>query len=232
MVRRAAAAVVVSGLLAACGGGDAPSAGAAPPAAGEGAAAAEARPVVLFVGTSLTAAYGLEPEQGYPARIQEKVDSAGLPFDVVNAGVSGETSAGARTRVAGWLLRQPFDVIVIETGANDMLRGAPVDSIRANLQAIVDTVRAVRPDARIVLAGMLAAPNLGRPYTEAFARVYPEVAERNDLTLIPFLLEGVAGDTALNLGDGIHPNERGQLRVAETVWRTLAPVLREEAAAR
>ncbi|HEX5727107.1 MAG TPA: arylesterase [Longimicrobiaceae bacterium] len=196
----------------------------------ERAAPAGERKVVMVVGTSLTAALGLDPEQGYPARLQEKVDSAGLPFDVVNAGHSGETSAGALSRMRRWLVRQPFDVLVLETGANDMLRGASVDSLRANLQAIIDTVRGARPDARIVLAGMVAAPNLGRRYAEAFGAVYPELARENGVVLIPFLLEGVAGDTAFNLGDGIHPNERGHGVIAATVWRTLEPVLRAEAA--
>ena len=206
--------------------GDAPSRG----GAGSSAATVEAeRRVVLFVGTSLTAAHGLEVEQGFPAAVQEKIDSAGLPFEVVNAGLSGETSAGAVTRVEKWLIRQPFDVLVLETGANDMLRGSPVPAIRRNIQEIIDTVRAARPDARIVLAGMLAAPNLGERYVREFGEMYRELARENDLVLIPFLLDGVAGRQELNLGDGIHPNPRGQRIIAGTVWKTLEPVLREEA---
>jgi acyl-CoA thioesterase-1 len=185
--------------------------------------------VVLFVGTSLTAALGLEPEQGFPARIQAKIDSAGLPFEVVNAGVSGETSTGARGRMR-WLLNQPFDVLVLETGANDMLRGTSLHRLRENLEAIVDTVKEARPEARIVLAGMVAAPNLGERYGRDFRAVYTEVARGDTLPLVPFLLEGVAGDPELNLGDGIHPNERGHRILAENVWRVLEPVLREEAA--
>jgi acyl-CoA thioesterase I len=195
-----------------------------------GATATEGRGVVLFVGTSLTAGLGLDVEEGYPARVQEKIDSAGLPFEVVNAGVSGETSAAARRRLESWLIRQPFDVLVIETGANDMLRGADADSLRANLQAMIDTVRSARPDARIALAGMVAAPNLGRDYGERFAAVYRDLARENDVLLIPFLLEDVAGEPELNLPDGIHPNADGQRRVAATVWEALEPLLRREAA--
>lgn len=187
------------------------------------------RPVVMFLGTSLTDGYGLERDEAYPARVQEKIDSAGLGWEVVNAGVSGEKSAGALQRVRGWLIRQPFEVLVVETGANDMLQGADLDSLRANIQSIVDTVRAARPGARIVLVGMRAAPNLGRPYVERFDATFPELARENGLPLVPFLLEGVAGDRALNLADGIHPNARGQRRLAETVWPVLEPLLREEA---
>jgi acyl-CoA thioesterase-1 len=188
------------------------------------------RKVVMFVGTSLTAALGLDPDLGFPARIQEKIDSAGLPFEVVNAGVSGEVSAQAKDRVARWLVKQPFAVMVLETGANDMLQGLSLRALRANLQAIVDTVQRARPDARIVLAGMVAAPNLGEPYGREFRSIYTDVARRDSLALIPFLLEGVAGHQDLNLGDGIHPNERGHRIVAQNVWRVLEPVLREEAA--
>jgi len=206
---------------------------AAPASAGTPARTVPAgdRKVVLFVGTSLTAALGLEPEQGFPARVQEKIDAAGLPFEVVNAGVSGETSTGARARM-GWLLNQPFDVLVLETGANDMLRGTRLDRLRGNIEAIVDTVRRVRPDARIVLTGMLASPNLGADYGREFSAVYTEVAREDSLPLVPFLLQGVAAVPELNLGDGIHPNERGHRIVADNVWKVLEPVLREEAAER
>jgi len=186
---------------------------------------------VLFVGTSLTAGLGLDPDDAFPALIQAKIDSAGLPFRTVNAGNSGETAAGARRRVESWLIRQPFDVLVLETGSNDMLRGQSVDSTRAAIQAIVDTVRAAHPDARIVLAGMYALPNLGAAYGRRFAAMYPELAEKNRLVLIPFLLDGVGGHPELNQPDGMHPNETGERRVAENVWKTLEPVLRERAAA-
>jgi acyl-CoA thioesterase-1 len=186
----------------------------------------------MFVGTSLTAALGLDPSQGFPARVQEKIDSAGLPFEVVNAGVSGEVSRQARDRVARWLVKQPFEVMVVETGANDMLQGLSLDAFHANLQALVDTVRRARPSARIVLAGMEAAPNLGDRYVRGFRAVYRDVAARDSLPLIPFLLEGVGGHSELNQGDGIHPNVQGQRIVAENVWRVLEPVLREQAARR
>lgn len=190
--------------------------------------AAEA-PVVLFLGTSLTAGLGVDPDDAYPALVEARIDSAGLPFRVINAGSSGETSAGALRRL-DWILRQPFDVLVLETGANDMLRGADPDSTRANLRRIVERVRAERPDTRIVLAGMMALPNLGREYGEEFQSIYPELAREYRLPLVPFLLEGVGGDPAMNLPDGVHPNEEGHRRVAQTVWATLEPVLQEEAA--
>jgi acyl-CoA thioesterase-1 len=189
------------------------------------------RRIVMFLGTSLTDGYGLEREDAYPALVQEKIDSAGLPWEVVNAGLSGEKSAGALQRVRTWLIKQPFDVLVIETGANDMLTGADLDTMRANIQGIIDTVRAARPEARIVLAGMLAAPNLGAGYVRQFNATYPELARENQLTFIPFILEGVAAQPDLNLADGIHPNEQGHQRVAATVWQTLEPILRAPAAA-
>lgn len=228
-------AVILAGLaaLAACTGGGAKS---APPAqtkdstrtVGSGRAtvhAAAARRTVLFVGTSLTAGLGLDPDSAYPAIIQRKIDAAGLAFDVVNAGVSGETSAGARQRMA-WLLRQPFDVMVLETGANDGLRGTPVSETRENIQAIIDTVRRVRPEARIVLVQMEALPNLGQRYTRAFHETYPLLARRNHLPLLPFLLDGVAAHPALVQGDGLHPNDAGERIVADHVWRGLEPILR------
>jgi acyl-CoA thioesterase-1 len=196
-----------------------------------GAAARTAsRRVVMFVGTSLTAALGLDPDLGFPARIQAKIDSAGLPFEVVNAGVSGEVSVQARDRVEKWLVKQPFDVMVLETGANDMLQGQPVPQLKRNLEAIVDTVKKSHPKARIVLVGMLAAPNLGEPYGRDFRAVYTDVAKQDSLPLVPFLLDGVAGRPELNQGDGIHPNAQGERIVAANVWKVLEPVLREQAA--
>ena len=192
------------------------------------------RGTVVFLGTSLTAAYQLDPGDGFPALIQARIDSAGLPFDVVNAGQSGESSAGALSRLP-WLLEQPVEVLVLETGANDMLRGTEVDSIRANLQAMIDTVRRTQPETDILLVGMLAAPNLGERYAGRFNALYPDLAQRNRLVLLPFLLDGVAGDPELNLPDGIHPNPTGHRRVAETVWAKLEPMLRarlEEGASR
>jgi acyl-CoA thioesterase-1 len=179
---------------------------------------------LLFVGTSLTAGLGLEPEEAYPALIAQRIDSLGLPYRVDNAGYSGETSAGALRRIE-WLVRQPVDVFVLETGANDGLRGLAVDSMRANIQAIIDRVRAASPNVRILLIGMEAPPNLGTRYTSEFRKVFPELAERNGAVLLPFLLEGVAAVDSLNQGDGIHPNVAGSRRLAETVWSSLLPLL-------
>jgi acyl-CoA thioesterase-1 len=189
------------------------------------AAAPGERSTILFVGTSLTAGYGLDPEQAYPALIQRKLDSLGLPYRVANAGVSGETSAGAVRRI-DWLLRQKPAVLVIETGSNDGLRGLSVDSLEANIQTIIDSARALVPPPRIVLVGMRALPNYGFGYTRRFSRVYRELAERNDLPLVPFLLEDVAGREGMNQADGIHPTAAGHQRMAETVWRVLEEELR------
>ncbi|MDQ3208296.1 MAG: arylesterase [Gemmatimonadota bacterium] len=186
------------------------------------------RPSVVFLGTSLTAGLGLEPEQAYPALVQQKIDSAGLGFRVVNAGVSGETSAGARRRV-DWLLREPVAVLVLETGANDGLRGLPPDSLRANIQAVFDRARAISPSPRLVLVGMRVPPNYGRTYTERFQAIYPELARENGAALVPFLLDRVGGVAQLNQADGIHPTAEGQRVMAETVWRVLEPVLRGKA---
>ncbi len=182
---------------------------------------------MVFLGTSLTAGYGLDdPSQAYPALIQQKIDSAGLPFEVVNAGVSGETSAGAHRRIE-WVLRERPAVLVIETGANDGLRGQNTDSLAANIQAIVDRASILNPRPRIVIAGMQMLSNYGADYTRRFAAVFPAIARRNDLPLIPFLLQGVAGVDSLNQPDQIHPTAAGQRIIAETVWTTLEPVLRE-----
>ncbi len=183
-------------------------------------------PAILFVGTSLTAGYGLASDESYPALIQSKVDSAGLSFRVVNAGVSGETSAGGLRRI-DWLLRQPVAVLVLELGANDMLRGQDVGAMRKNLQQIIDRTVAAHPDARIVIAGMKAAPNLGQEYVSEFESSFLELAEVNRAALIPFLLDGVAGVPELNQADGNHPTAEGQRRLAENVWKTLGPLLRE-----
>jgi acyl-CoA thioesterase-1 len=179
---------------------------------------------IVFLGTSLTAGLGLDPDQAFPALIQRKLDAEGLRFEAVNAGVSGETSAGARRRIE-WLLRQPVAVVVIETGANDGLRGLEVDSLRSNIQAIIDEARRQSPKPAIVLVGMRAPPNLGSNYSRRFEKVFPELARENDLPLVPFLLEGVAGRPSLNQSDMIHPTADGQRRMAETVWAVLEPVL-------
>jgi acyl-CoA thioesterase-1 len=182
---------------------------------------------VVFLGTSLTAGLGLDPDQAYPALIQAKIDSAGLPYTAVNAGVSGETSAGALRRI-DWLLAQPVAVLVIETGANDALRGLDVDTMTANIQAIVDRARKLDPPPAIVLVGMRAPPNLGPDYGRRFRAAYSGLAERNKLPLVPFLLDGVAGRPSLNQADMIHPTAQGQRMLAETVWRVVGPVLKGE----
>lgn len=183
------------------------------------------RRIILFAGTSLTAGLGLDPDSAYPRLIQRKIDSAGLDFEAVNAGVSGETTAGLLQRL-DWLLRGNFDVLVIESGANDGLRGVPVSAIEANLRAIIERVREARPEARILLVQMEALPNYGRAYGTSFHDVYVRVARDMKVELLPFLLDGVAGRAELNQADGIHPNDAGEKKVAETVWRGLAPVLR------
>lgn len=182
-------------------------------------------PVVVFLGTSLTAGYGLEEDQAFPALIQARIDEAALDYRVINAGVSGDTSAGGRRRLA-WLLRLPISVLVLELGANDMLRGQSVDQLRSNLEAILEETIAEHPDTRLVVAGMRAAPNLGRDYGEAFDAVYPALARRYDAALIPFLLEDVAARRNLNQADGIHPTAEGHALIAERLWKTLEPVLR------
>lgn len=184
-----------------------------------------ARPVVLVLGNSLAAGYGVGPDAAFPALLQARIDSAGYDYEVVNAGVSGETTAGGLRRI-DWLLQQPVAVLVLELGGNDALRGHDPDGTRENLQRIIDRTRARHPDADIVIAGMLAPPNLGPRYTGRFGAIYPELAEENDAALVPFLLDGVAADPALNQPDGIHPTAAGQRIVAENVWRVLEPILR------
>jgi acyl-CoA thioesterase I len=183
-------------------------------------------PSVLFLGTSLTAGLGIDPEQAYPALIQRKIDSAGLHYRVINAGVSGETSAGALRRV-DWLFREPISVLVVETGANDGLRGLSPDSLRSNIQAIFDRAKQLHPAPRLVLLGMRVPPNYGKTYSQRFQAVYRELAEANNAALVPFLLEGVGGMSQLNQADGIHPTAEGQQQLAATVWRVLEPVLRD-----
>jgi acyl-CoA thioesterase-1 len=181
---------------------------------------------ILFLGNSITAGYGIDPGKAFPALIQERLDEEGLPFVAVNAGQSGETTAGGLRRL-DWLLRQPVDVLVLELGANDGLRGLPVGGTRANLQAIISRTREAHPDVRIVLAGMQLPPNLGRSYTRRFRNLFFEVAEEEGAALIPFILEDVAGVSRLNQADGIHPTAAGHRIIADTVWETLYPILTE-----
>lgn len=181
-------------------------------------------PGILFIGTSLTAGYGLEPDSAYPLQVQRIIDSAGLRYAVVNAGVSGETSS-ALVRRLDWLLRQPFAVVVIETGANDGLRGIPVPTMKSNIEQVIERVREARPQAKIVLAQMEAPPNLGAVYTREFRSVFPDVARKENVLLMPFLLANVAGIRELNQADGIHPNYEGERIVAQNVWKALRPLL-------
>jgi acyl-CoA thioesterase-1 len=183
-------------------------------------------PVILFLGNSLTAGYGLTPEEAFPALIQAKLDSAGYHYRVVNAGVSGETSAGGARRI-DWLLRNPVAILVLELGANDALRGQDLRATRTNLQTIIDRTRDHDPATKIVIAGMQAPPNLGAHYTEEFRQLFVDLARENDAVLIPFLLEGGAAIPELNQGDGIHPTAAGHRIMAENVWKALEPVLRE-----
>ncbi len=213
-------------LFSACGSNEskAPDNGAVSKPAQPATSPGAARRNIVFFGNSLTAAYQLSPEQGFPALIQRKIDSLGLPYRCIDAGLSGETTADGKNRI-DWVLKQPVDIFVLELGGNDALRGLPVNASRENLQAIISKVKARYPDCKMVLAGMLAPPNLGATYTKAFQQMYPELAKNNKSALIPFLLEGVGGIASLNLEDGIHPNVEGQKIVAENVWKALKPLL-------
>lgn len=183
------------------------------------------RSSVVFLGTSLTAGLGLlREEETYVARLAQRADSAGFRAEFVNAGVSGETSAGGLRRM-DWLLRRPVDVLVVELGANDGLRGQDPEALEANLTAIIRRTREAYPEVAVLLAGMEAPPNLGAAYTRRFREVFPRVAARENAVLIPFLLEGVAGVRSLNQADGIHPNPDGHRRIADTVWPYLYEVL-------
>jgi acyl-CoA thioesterase-1 len=186
-------------------------------------AATKKEKTILFFGNSLTAGYGIDPSQAFPALIQNKIDSLKLNYNVINAGVSGETSAGGNGRI-DWILRQSIDVFVLELGGNDGLRGIPLAETKKNLQAIIDKVKAKYPDAKIILAGMQIPPNMGQDYTGEFKKIYPELAAKNKISLIPFLLQGVGGDPKLNQDDGIHPNVQGAIIVAENVWKVLKDI--------
>lgn len=185
---------------------------------------------ILFFGNSLTAGYGLEPDQAFPALIQQRIDSLNLPYKVVNAGVSGETTAGGKSRI-DWLLKQPVGVFILELGANDGLRGIDLSESYENLKSIIEKVRAKNPDVKIVLAGMQIPPSMGQKYTSEFKEMYTRIAQEENVLLIPFLLEGVAGDPELNQADGIHPTVEGQKILADNVWEILQSVLKAEESA-
>ena len=179
---------------------------------------------VLFLGDSITAGYGLELSQAYPELIQKRIDAKGWNYKVVNAGQSGDTTAGGLGRL-DWLLNNKIDVLVLELGANDGLRGLPVEEVRKNLQAIIDRTKARYPQAKIIIAGMKVPPNMGGDYGRRFEAVFRELAKKNNLPLIPFILERVGGMRGLNLQDGIHPTAKGHEIVADNVWKVLEPVL-------
>ncbi|MBI5423403.1 MAG: arylesterase [Opitutae bacterium] len=187
-------------------------------------AASAATKTLLFYGDSITAGYGLDPGEAYPAIIQQKIDAAGLPWKVVNAGLSGETTAGGLRRL-DWILRQPVDIFVIELGGNDGLRGIEPEVTRVNLEKMIERIRAKNPRVVVVLAGMQIPTNMGPAYAQAFAKIYPALAEAQKTVLIPFLLENVGGIPELNQPDGIHPTAAGHRMVAETVWKTIKPLL-------
>lgn len=179
---------------------------------------------ILFYGDSLTAGLGLTTEEAFPALVEKKFKQLGKPCKVINAGLSGETSAGGLSRLE-WVLRQPVDVFVLELGANDGLRGLPIEQTQRNLQAIIDKVKAKYPKVKIVIAGMMVPPNMGPDYTSKFRKIFPELAKKNNATLIPFLLQDVAGNEKLNQADGIHPNVEGHKIVAENVYKVIQPLL-------
>lgn len=199
---------------------DTPAATSATPAASP----ADSRKTIIFFGNSLTAGYGLDPDQAFPALIGRRLDSLHLPYKVINAGISGETTADGKSRL-NWTLRQPADIFVLELGANDGLRGIPVAGTRDNLQSIIDTVRRRYPSCKILLAGMHVPPNMGSSYANTFYEIFAQLAANNKTALIPFLLDGVGGNPSLNQGDGIHPNYTGEKIVTETVWKALRPLL-------
>ncbi len=186
--------------------------------------AAETPKVILFFGDSLTAGYGLSTEEAFPALIEKELNKSDKKVRVVNAGLSGETSAGGLSRI-DWILRQPVDVFVLELGANDGLRGLPIEQTRKNLQSIIEKVKAKYPDCKIVLAGMMVPPNMGKQYTDEFKSIYPDLAKNNKATLIPFLLQDVGGIEKLNQADGIHPNVEGHKIIANNLKKVFEKLI-------
>ncbi len=186
--------------------------------------AVETPKVILFFGDSLTAGYGLSTEEAFPALIEKELNKSDKKVRVVNAGLSGETSAGGLGRI-DWILRQPVDVFVLELGANDGLRGLPLEQTRKNLQSIIEKVRAKYPDCKIVLAGMMVPPNMGKQYTDEFKNIYPDLAKSNKATLIPFLLQDVGGIEKLNQADGIHPNVEGHKIIANNLKKVFEKLI-------
>ncbi|MFL5728974.1 MAG: arylesterase [Cytophagaceae bacterium] len=181
--------------------------------------------VIMCFGNSLTAGYGVDMQEAYPALLQKKIDSLGLMYKVVNAGLSGETTAGGINRL-DWVLKEPVAIFILELGANDGLRGINVKVTRQNLQQIIDKVKTISPGAIIILAGMQIPPSMGAAYTKEFGKIFPELAEKNDIPLIPFFLKGVGGESKLNQGDGVHPTAEGYKVVVENVWEVLKKQLK------
>jgi len=182
------------------------------------------RPTILILGDSLAAGYGVDREEAFPALLQRKIDTAGLKYEVINAGISGDTTAGGFRRIY-WLLQRKIDVLVLELGGNDGLRGIAPATTRTNLQTIIERTKAKYPNVKVVITAMHMPPNMGQEYTAAFRKVFPEVAKQNKGALVPFLLEGVGGKPELNLPDQIHPNAEGHRIVAENIWSVLKPLL-------
>lgn len=180
--------------------------------------------IILFYGNSITAGYLLDMDQAFPSIIQRKIDSLGLNYLTVNAGLSGETSAGGKSRI-DWVIRSAPDIFFLELGANDGLRGLSLEETPKNLQYIIDAVKKANAKVKIIIAGMRVPPNLGPAYTAQFQNIFPEIAKKNDAVYIPFLLDKVAGEPSLNMEDGIHPTSEGHEIIAETVWKYLKPLL-------
>jgi acyl-CoA thioesterase-1 len=209
-------------ILSSCGGSTSSNNSQPTASAAETASAPSLKKNILFFGDSLTAGYGLAnpSDEAYPAVIQHKIDSLKLSYNVINAGVSGETTAGGLSRIS-WVLKQKVDIFILELGANDGLRGIPVKETTKNLQAIADKVKAKYPDARVILVGMQVPPSMGADYSNSFKAVFPQLAEKNKIALVPFLLQGVGGDPKLNQADGIHPTAEGAKIAANNVWEVL-----------
>lgn len=180
--------------------------------------------VILCFGNSLTEGYGVKANEAYPALLQNKIDSLNLNYQVVNAGISGETTSGGKNRLS-WVLKPNVKIFILELGANDGLRGIPLKETEKNLQEIIDTVKSKLPEAKIVLAGMQIPPNLGQEYTNGFKAIFPRLAEKNNTSLIPFLLQNVAGNPDLNQADGIHPTAKGYKIVVENIWKVIASLI-------
>ena len=221
--------ILMLALLLACGeqkGKEAESAGEEPVGEAE-AIVQQTGSTILFYGDSLTAGLGLDTDQAFPALIGQRLDSLGYAYEVINAGLSGETTASGVNRL-DWVLRQPVDIFILELGANDGLRGIPLTETRKNLSNIIERVRDSDPDTRIILTGMQLPPNMGPAYTAEFRQLFPELAEQYELELVPFLLDGVGGVPELNQADGIHPTAEGHRILAENVWEVLGPVVHAE----